>query len=67
MIKNKKVGTLEETLRRKGEACQESIGELEEAGSEDDLDAPSSETLIGKKQGDYKNKVKLYPQFTGHL
>ncbi|XP_066490002.1 1-phosphatidylinositol 4,5-bisphosphate phosphodiesterase zeta-1-like [Tiliqua scincoides] len=60
MVKNKKVGTLEETLRRKGEKCRDEIGELEEQiASDDEIDCQPSETHLAKKKADSKNKVKV--------
>lgn len=56
MIKNKKVGTLEETLHRKGEKCQGQIGELDEPAS-DDEDADIA--IAPKKKEAPKQNVKV--------
>ncbi|XP_061438066.1 1-phosphatidylinositol 4,5-bisphosphate phosphodiesterase zeta-1-like [Rhineura floridana] len=49
LIKNKKVGTLEETLCRKGERCRGQTAEIEEImESEDNLDDDASGHLVKK-------------------
>ncbi|KAF7237637.1 1-phosphatidylinositol 4,5-bisphosphate phosphodiesterase zeta-1 [Varanus komodoensis] len=67
LIKNKKVGTLEETLQRMGERCRGLTGEVEASASEDDLDEDPTGLLLkrtmtrkaSKKDKKDKHKVKV--------
>ncbi|XP_053114183.1 1-phosphatidylinositol 4,5-bisphosphate phosphodiesterase zeta-1-like isoform X2 [Hemicordylus capensis] len=59
MIKNKKIGTLEDTLRRRGERSRGEVGELEEImGSDDDIYAGAADTLIPKAKPKCPKKEK---------
>ncbi|XP_044308100.1 1-phosphatidylinositol 4,5-bisphosphate phosphodiesterase zeta-1-like [Varanus komodoensis] len=63
LIKNKKVGTLEETLQRMGERCRGLTGEVEASASEDDLDEDPTGLLLKRtmtrkaSKKDKKDKV----------
>uniref|UniRef100_A0A8D2LLT9 Phosphoinositide phospholipase C n=1 Tax=Varanus komodoensis TaxID=61221 RepID=A0A8D2LLT9_VARKO len=65
LIKNKKVGTLEETLQRMGERCRGLTGEVEASASEDDLDEDPTGLLLKRtmtrkaSKKDKKDKVKV--------
>ncbi|XP_054845106.1 1-phosphatidylinositol 4,5-bisphosphate phosphodiesterase zeta-1-like [Eublepharis macularius] len=55
MIKNKKVGTLEETLRRKGKTCRGQVMETEETAESEEEE---EETHLLKKAGARKPSLK---------
>ncbi|XP_042325408.1 1-phosphatidylinositol 4,5-bisphosphate phosphodiesterase zeta-1-like [Sceloporus undulatus] len=70
LIKNKKVGSLEDTLRRRGERCRGQIGETEETEVSDEEEEDATGHLLkkiphktpskkGKKEKGHKVKVAM--------
>ncbi|KAH0617111.1 hypothetical protein JD844_028783 [Phrynosoma platyrhinos] len=66
LIKNKKVGTLEDTLRRKGERCRGQTGETEETEGSDDDDDDATGHLLKKVPQKAPSATKKSKKEKGH-